>query len=174
MFPCHWIWLAANRLSQIPGCSSRHSSVECYIGGWTAAHHWELTEQLFNETLVFTTRRVIEKRVTAQGVAFRLRSIKAKRLFGLENPVARICEGLDIGPGAHACRHDRRARGRRRHRSRGRLPELHIFMARPLTANLLIRYAEQFNNGVIFKRLGFLADTPPARQELSRTSAAPG
>ena len=36
---------------------------ECYIGGWTAAHHWELTEQLFNETLVFTTRRVIEKHV---------------------------------------------------------------------------------------------------------------
>ena len=24
---------------------------ECYIGGWTAAHHWDFTEQLFNETL---------------------------------------------------------------------------------------------------------------------------
>src|SRR5271168_1759741 len=51
---------------------------QCYIGGWTAAHHWELTEQLFNETLVFTTRRIRRKRVTAQGVAFRLRSTKAK------------------------------------------------------------------------------------------------
>ena len=30
---------------------------QCYVGGWTAAHHWELTEQLFNETVVFTTRR---------------------------------------------------------------------------------------------------------------------
>jgi predicted transcriptional regulator of viral defense system len=38
---------------------------ECYIGGWTAAHHWELTEQLFNETLVFTARRFTEKRVIA-------------------------------------------------------------------------------------------------------------
>src|SRR5579864_2578424 len=57
---------------------------QCYIGGWTAAHHWELTEQLFNETLVFTTRRVTEKRVTAQGVAFRLQTIKAKRIFGLK------------------------------------------------------------------------------------------
>src|SRR5438045_7094774 len=36
---------------------------ESYIGGWTAAHHWELTEQLFNETLIFTTRRIIAKRV---------------------------------------------------------------------------------------------------------------
>src|SRR6202790_1405720 len=36
---------------------------QCYIGGWTAAHHWELTEQLFNEIFVFTTRRVAKKRV---------------------------------------------------------------------------------------------------------------
>src|ERR1022692_2287792 len=57
---------------------------QCYIGGWTAAHHWELTEQLFNETFVFTTRRVIEKRVTAQGATFLLRSVKTKRLFGLK------------------------------------------------------------------------------------------
>src|ERR1700730_9838049 len=57
---------------------------QCYIGGWTAAHHWELTEQLFNETFVFTTRRFIEKRVTAQGATFLLHNIKAKRLFGLK------------------------------------------------------------------------------------------
>lgn len=30
----------------------------CYVGGWTAAHHWDLTEQLSNETAVFTTRRI--------------------------------------------------------------------------------------------------------------------
>jgi predicted transcriptional regulator of viral defense system len=55
-----------------------------YIGGWTAAHHWELTEQLFNETVVFTTRRVVKKRVTAQGAIFLLHNIPAKRLFGLK------------------------------------------------------------------------------------------
>src|SRR5271157_5877583 len=57
---------------------------QCYIGGWTAAHHWELTEQLFNETVIFTTRRIIEKRPTAQGAVFVLRHIAAKRLFGLK------------------------------------------------------------------------------------------
>src|ERR1035438_1810080 len=57
---------------------------QCYIGGWTAAHHWELTEQLFNETVVFTARRVTEKRVTPQGATFLLRSVKTKRLFGLK------------------------------------------------------------------------------------------
>src|SRR5260370_2048033 len=57
---------------------------QCYIGGWTAAHHWELTEQLFNETFVFTTRRGTLKHVTAQGPAFLLPNIKPKRLFGLK------------------------------------------------------------------------------------------
>jgi hypothetical protein len=57
---------------------------QCYIGGWAAAHHWELTEQLFNETFVFTTRRVSVKHVTAQGAAFLLHNIKPKRLFGLK------------------------------------------------------------------------------------------
>src|SRR6267378_4422334 len=51
---------------------------QCYIGGWTAAHHWELTEQLFNETIVFITRRIIEKRVTAQGAVFVLHNIPTK------------------------------------------------------------------------------------------------
>src|SRR6202030_2597200 len=57
---------------------------QSYIGGWTAAHHWELTEQLFNETVVFTTRRFTEKRVTAQGVVFLLHHIPKKRSFGLK------------------------------------------------------------------------------------------
>ena len=25
----------------------------CYVGGWTAAHHWDLTEQLFRELVSF-------------------------------------------------------------------------------------------------------------------------
>src|ERR1035441_5915291 len=57
---------------------------QCYIGGWTAAHHWELTEQLFNETVVFTARRVTEKRVTAQGAAFLLHKAAPERFFGLK------------------------------------------------------------------------------------------
>ena len=55
-----------------------------YIGGWTAAHHWDLTEQLFNETVVFTTKRTSAKHVIAQGVTFRLHHIAEKRLFGLK------------------------------------------------------------------------------------------
>jgi predicted transcriptional regulator of viral defense system len=57
---------------------------QSYIGGCTAAHYWEFTEQLFNETLVFTTRRVTRKRVIAQGAAFVLHNVRLGRLFGLK------------------------------------------------------------------------------------------
>jgi predicted transcriptional regulator of viral defense system len=130
---------------------------ECYIGGWTAAHHWELTEQLFNETLVFTTRRVVEKRVTAQGVTFRLYSTNAKRLFGLKtlwrgtakisiSDPARTLVDMIVAPEVG-----------------GGIDHVADCLGTYLGSNtaerdLLIRYADQFNNGVIFKRLGFLAD----------------
>lgn len=131
---------------------------ECYIGGWTAAHHWELTEQLFNETFVFTTRRIIEKRVTAQGAIFLLRNVKAKRLFGLKtlwrgsakvsisDPARTLVDMIaapEVGGGIdHVA------------------DCLSTYLgSKTADRDLLIRYATQFDNGAIFKRLGFLADT---------------
>src|SRR5258707_271805 len=131
---------------------------ECYIGGWTAAHHWELTEQLFNETVVLTTRRVVEKRLTVQGTAFRLHSIRAKRLYGLRtlwrgtakvsiSDPARTLVDMIAAPGVG-----------------GGIDHVADCLSTYLSSktadrDLLIRYAEQFDNGAIFKRLGFLADT---------------
>jgi len=131
---------------------------QCYIGGWTAAHHWELTEQLFNETFVFTTRRVIGKRVTAQGAVFLLRGVKAKRLFGLKT-LWRGSVKVSISDAARTLVDMIAA------------PEvgggidhvadcLSVYLgSKTADRDLLIRYAEQFDNGVIFKRLGYLADT---------------
>lgn len=131
---------------------------QCYIGGWTAAHHWELTEQLFNETVVFTTRRVTDKRVTAQGAAFLLHNVAPKRLFGLKT-LWRGSTRVSISDAART------------------LIDMLSFpqigggidhVAECLTAflsgktgerELLIRYADQLGNGAVFKRLGFLADT---------------
>jgi predicted transcriptional regulator of viral defense system len=138
---------------------------QSYIGGWTAAHHWELTEQLFNETVVFTPRRLVEKRVTAQGVIFQLHHIPMKRLFGLKN-LWRGSTRLAISDPART---------------------LVDMIAEPATGggidhvadclktylgsekgsrDPLIRYAEQFGNGAIFKRLGFLAETRLHDREL--------
>lgn len=131
---------------------------ECYIGGWTVAHHWDLTEQLFNETVVFTTKRISAKRVKAQGVAFLLHHAAHKRLFGLKviwrgsqrvsisDPARTLIDMLampDTGGGIdHVA--DCLAAYRKSPTYRG---------------DLLIRYAEQFDNGAVFKRLGFLAQT---------------
>jgi predicted transcriptional regulator of viral defense system len=131
---------------------------ECYIGGWTAANHWDLTEQLFNETMVFTTRRVVEKRVTVQGAAFHLHRINAERFFGLKtlwrsstkvfisDPARTLVDMIaapEVGGGIdHVA------------------DCLSTYLAtKTADRDLLIRYAERFDNGVIFKRLGFLADT---------------
>jgi len=130
----------------------------CYIGGWTAAHHWELTEQLFNETVVFTTRRVLRKRVSAQGAVFVLHATPSKRLFGqktlwrgstkvaLSDPARTLIDLLAAPETGGGIDH---------------VAECLSNYLRDNTADrdLLIRYAEQFGNGAIFKRLGYLADT---------------
>ena len=130
----------------------------CYIGGWTAAHHWELTEQLFNETLVFTARRVTQRRVAAQGAVFVLHGIKPKRLFGLKtlwrgsvkvsisDPPRTLIDMIaapEVGGGIDHVADSLTA----------------YFHTKKADRDLLIHYAEQFDNGVVFKRLGYLAET---------------
>ncbi len=144
---------------------------QCYIGGWTAAHYWDLTEQLFNETFVFTTRRISAKRVTAQGVGFQLHHIGQKRLFGLKSvwrgskrvslsdPARTLIDMLampDVGGGI-----DHVADCLAAH-----------LKAPTYDGDLLIRTAEQFGNGAIFKRLGFLAETHLRNVDLARACRA--
>ena len=139
---------------------------QCYIGGWTAAHHWELTEQLFNQTLVFTTRRIGEKNVTAQGVVFLLHHAAKKRLFGLK-PVWRGTTRVNISDPARTLI-DMLAMPD----TGGGIDHVAECVAAYLNTPgsdraLLIRYAEQFGNGAVFKRLGFLAQTRLHDEELA-------
>lgn len=129
----------------------------CYIGGWTAAHHWDLTEQLFSETLVFTTRRIASTRLTAQGAPFILQKIRPVRFFGLvtlwrestkvsvSDPARTLVDMLaapEIGGGIDHVADCLKS----------------YFDSKSPDADLLIRYAQDFRNGAVFKRLGFLAD----------------
>jgi predicted transcriptional regulator of viral defense system len=139
---------------------------QCYIGGWTAAHHWELTDQLFNKTVVFTTRRIAKKSVTAQGVRFLLHHITDKRLFGLKK-LWRGSMRVAISDAPRTLI-DMFA-----------MPETgggisHVvecaktyLSSKTADRDLLIHYGEQFGNGAIFKRLGFLAESQLHDQQLA-------
>lgn len=129
----------------------------CYVGGWTAAHYWELTEQLFNQTLVFTTRRITTRHVSAQGVGFLLRHAAEKRLFGLKalwrgskrvnisDPARTLIDMLAMPETGGGIDHVADCLAAHR-KSPGYVHDV------------LVRYAEQYGNGAVFKRLGFLAD----------------
>lgn len=54
----------------------------CYIGGWSAAEHWGLTEQLFRSTLVVTGGSVRTKSATLLGYDFRLLRVPRHRITG--------------------------------------------------------------------------------------------
>jgi predicted transcriptional regulator of viral defense system len=56
----------------------------CDIGGWTAAHHWGLTEQIFNSIYVMTTKKVHQREQNLNGVTFKVKTILAKKIFGTQ------------------------------------------------------------------------------------------
>lgn len=140
---------------------------ESYVGGWTAAHHWDLTEQLFNETSIFTTRRVTRREVTAQGVTFLMHQIRPERLFGLKaiwrgttrvqisDPARTLIDMLAAPSTGGGIDHVADC-----------LRELHKTL--PREAANLVPYALQYGNGVVFKRLGFLAERVLKEQELAQ------
>jgi len=139
-----------------------------YIGGWTAAEHWDLTEQLFRSIFVFTARPFRSKQQMVQGVSFTLKRIPEDALFGtktLWRGQARV---------SIADKHrtivdllaDPATGGGIRHVWRC----LQGYLRDPeADADTLIRYAERLGNGAVFKRLGFLVSRIPGKESLAES-----
>src|SRR3979490_1262646 len=53
-----------------------------YIGGRTAAEHWDLTEQIFQDVVVFTAQAIRRKTETRQGFQFTLKHVNEDKIFG--------------------------------------------------------------------------------------------
>ena len=66
--------------SEDPWVLARELFSPCYIGGWSAAEHWGLTEQLFRSTLVVTAAPVRRARASFLGHEFRLFVVRPERL----------------------------------------------------------------------------------------------
>jgi predicted transcriptional regulator of viral defense system len=51
----------------------------CYIGGWTAAHHWGLTDQLFRSTFVVTSAHIRDRTQRFLQLEFHLVRLRDRR-----------------------------------------------------------------------------------------------
>ena len=139
-------WLVAERLFS-----------PCYIGGWSAAEYFDLTEQIFNTVMVMTVQKPRNRRPDIKGTAFMLRTISEKAMFGLKyvwrgqvkisvsDPIRTILDML-VDPVFGG----------------GIRPVKDILgnYLRSENKNLeqLIDYSEKLGNGAVFKRLGFLLE----------------
>lgn len=128
-----------------------------YIGGATAAHHWDLTEQIFRTVFVYTTRSVRAKEETIQSFPFELRHIAEDRMFGtstLWRGRAKILLS-DVHRTVVDLLDDPSAGGGIRH-VEGCLQS--YLAAKDADLSRLLSYAERLGNGAVFKRLGFLGE----------------
>jgi predicted transcriptional regulator of viral defense system len=129
----------------------------CYIGGWSAAEYWNLTEQIFRTVIVLTTKKPRDRSPILKGTNFMLRTISEKTMFGLK-PAWRGRAKVSVSDPSRTMidiLSDPRLGG-------GIRPTADILnnYLKSEYKNLarLIEYAERLNNGAVFKRLGFLLE----------------
>lgn len=129
----------------------------CYIGGWSAAEYWDLTEQIFRTLVVLTTQRPRKRKPIIKDTEFLLRTVSDKAMFGLKvvwrgqvkvnvsDPTRTVLDMLSdprLGGGL-----------------RSTIDMFRNYMnSEKKDLGLLIKYADQLGNGAVFKRLGFLLE----------------
>ncbi len=147
--PGEWVedpWVVAQRVFD-----------PCYIGGWTACEHWELTEQLFRTVLVVTAKRVRDREPVLQGLPYRVTVRAANKLFGtrpvwrdqvrvqVSDPSRTMIDLLDdptLGGGIRTVADILSEYFRSEHRN----------------DTLLVDYGDRLGNRAVFKRLGLLLE----------------
>lgn len=128
-----------------------------YIGGWSACEHWGLTDQIFSDIVVFTSRRVRHLEQAIQGTTYFLQVVSPKNIFGLEtvwrgqtkvrvsNPSRTVADLLNKPKTGGGMKH---------------IAEivLEYFSGEHRNDDLLIDYVTRLGNRTISKRLGYLVE----------------
>jgi len=57
----------------------------CYVGGWSAAEHWNLTDQIFKDIVAFTAYRFRHTKTEVKSTTYVLKYIEKKDIFGVVN-----------------------------------------------------------------------------------------
>jgi predicted transcriptional regulator of viral defense system len=129
-----------------------------YVGGWTALHHWDLTDQIFSTTVFVTARPVPRRRRTIGGVHFELRHRSESALFGTRR-VWREGMPVEVSDRERTlvdCLDDPLLGGGLRHTTEA----LASYTERPdVSWRRLVEYGDRLGNRTVFKRLGYIAET---------------
>jgi predicted transcriptional regulator of viral defense system len=129
-----------------------------YVGGWTALHHWDLTDQIFSTTVFITTRLVPARRRKIGPAQFELRHRPPSALFGTRN-VWREGAPVPISDRERTlvdCLDDPLLGGGLRHTA----DALTSYAAEnDVGWPRVLEYGERLGNRTVFKRLGYLLET---------------
>ncbi len=146
-------WIIADRLFS-----------PCYIGGWSAAEYWDLTEQIFRTILVMTTQKPRKREINIKGTNYKLRTVSESAMFGLK-PVWRGQVKVFLSDATRTILDlisDPLLGG-------GIRSVVDMFLnylnSEKKNMNLLIDYAIRLGNGAVFKRLGFLLERYAPNEE---------
>lgn len=129
----------------------------CYIGGWSAAEHWDLTEQIFRTTIVMTRQVPRDRNPIIKGSRYLICTVSDKKMFGLKSvwrgqvkvsvsdPTRTMLDMLaypHLGGGIRSVQD----------------MLLNYLRSDVKNLDLLVDYADRLENGAVFKRLGFLLE----------------
>ena len=81
----------------------------CYIGGWSAAEHWDLTEQIFRTTVVMTRQSPRDRNPVIKGTPFVLLHHQRKEDVRPQVRMARAGQGFGLRCYPHHSGHAGRA-----------------------------------------------------------------
>ncbi|MBI2813354.1 MAG: hypothetical protein HYX71_03635 [Opitutae bacterium] len=141
-----------------PWLVAAHTFAPCYLAGWTACEHWGLTEQLFRDVVVVTSRLVRNREEEIQGTRYLLNVRRRGAFFGLRNvwraqlavpvsdPTRTAVDLLDspaLGGGIRSVGDILGAYFRGAHRD----------------DKLLLDYAKKLGNRTVYKRLGYFIES---------------
>src|SRR6266542_1252492 len=141
-----------------PWVLARELYAPCYIGGWTAAEHWGLTEQLFRTTFVVTSANIRRAQETFLGAEFHLTRATQERVAQVgqiwrgreriavsdrERTIADALANLSWVGGVRHC-----------------FAILRTYReSKEWNPNRLLERLEEIGSGAAFKRLGYFVET---------------
>jgi predicted transcriptional regulator of viral defense system len=128
-----------------------------YVGGWSAAEYWDFTEQIFTDICVLTEKKVFPQKQEVLGISFFIFHMPSKLDFGLETVWIKN-KRVDVSDPNKTILdmlYKPRIGGGIQHAIDCFKSYIKGGTFDPLK---LVAYTKKMNNGVIFKRLGYLSE----------------